>query len=382
MKRNMKTEYVASMDAIHFSPEQKAAMAQGIMARMEESTMNNKTMTGRKLVLIAAAAALLLMMLTGAAVFTRWSKSAQQQYSPSQKEKEYAESVGLSTLLDEEGSTSSVYTTDQGVTLTATQTIVDQHSAQLFFQIDGFDVPDGEEPYIQIGSFGIQDTHVIEPVIMFGEYRKDEPLEFMITFLFEKSMEHIGKPIKFHFISLGTTTKPSLIKGDWILEWTLYGTNSESVVTYDLNVPIDNTDYTLIHAGVSPLSIYTELTIANNDNSIDNNDPLHDLGRENALKSIEKSFIGVRTKDGSIHTNILVNTGFSSMYSDEGMRIDYPQTAENLIMDDKIIIRYCRLFNRIIDPAEIDAFVFCDFNSSGKDLANLTKDDYIIIPIQ
>ena len=84
MKRNMKTEFVSSMDNLCFTPQQKAAMAQGLIAQMEEQTMRKQNFSIRKLVLIAAAAVMLVAMLTGAAAYTRWSKNAQNRYNPSE----------------------------------------------------------------------------------------------------------------------------------------------------------------------------------------------------------------------------------------------------------------------------------------------------------
>ena len=152
MKRNMKAEYNSSMEELGFSPEQKAAMVQDLMIRMEETNMKRKTLTTRKLVLIAAAAVVLLSCLTGAAVFTRWSRSAQAKYDPSQEVKEQAEKSGLSVMLEEtnaaENPNEVLSVTDQGITITAVQTIVDNYRAEITFRIDGFQLPEGCTPGI------------------------------------------------------------------------------------------------------------------------------------------------------------------------------------------------------------------------------------------
>ena len=79
MNRNYIAEYVHSMDSITFPPEQKEAMLRALQSELEDYNMKKQKFTGRKFVLLAAAAAMLLVTLTGAAVFTRWSRTAQQK---------------------------------------------------------------------------------------------------------------------------------------------------------------------------------------------------------------------------------------------------------------------------------------------------------------
>ena len=150
MKRNMKTEFVSSMDRICFTPQQKAEIAKGLMAQLEETNMKKQTFSSRRLVLIAAAAALLVLTLTGAAAFTRWSKNAQTRYNPSEDVKIQAEKSGLSVMLEESKNTDNpdevLSVTDQGITITAVQTIVDNYRAEITFRIEGFEVPEDEYP--------------------------------------------------------------------------------------------------------------------------------------------------------------------------------------------------------------------------------------------
>ena len=93
MKRSIRNEIVTSMDAIHFSQAQKDAMVHKLLHAQKEPV---KSFSSRKILLIAAAAVMLVAMLTGAAVFTRWSDSAQNRYNPSEDVKEQAEKSGLS----------------------------------------------------------------------------------------------------------------------------------------------------------------------------------------------------------------------------------------------------------------------------------------------
>ena len=68
MRHNLKQEYRSSMDAIRFSPEAQAAMAEKLAAHGKEQAMHHRT--SGKILLTAAVLAALLATLTGAAVFT------------------------------------------------------------------------------------------------------------------------------------------------------------------------------------------------------------------------------------------------------------------------------------------------------------------------
>ena len=94
----------------------------------------------KKLVILSLAAAMLLATLTGAAVFTRWSKSAQASFQPSQDVKEQAAQSGLSVMLEEtkaaDYADEVLTVTDQGITITAVQSIVDPYQARITFRIE------------------------------------------------------------------------------------------------------------------------------------------------------------------------------------------------------------------------------------------------------
>ena len=106
----------------------------------------------KKLVLISLAATMLLATLTGAAVFTRWSRTAQTRYNPSEDVKEQAEKSGLSVMLedtkDAENPKEVLSVNDQGITITAVQSIVDNYHAELIFRIEGFELPEGQLPHV------------------------------------------------------------------------------------------------------------------------------------------------------------------------------------------------------------------------------------------
>ena len=89
---------------------------------------------------------MLVAMLTGAAVFTRWSDSAQNRYNTSEDVKEQAEKSGLSVMLENTHPNEVLSVTDKGITITAIQTIVDNFQAEITFRIEGFELPKDHTP--------------------------------------------------------------------------------------------------------------------------------------------------------------------------------------------------------------------------------------------
>ncbi len=298
MTHNVKSELRRSMDAIHFSGDDKERM----VALLMSAEAPRQRRSGKKLLLLALAATLVVGALTGAAVFTRWSRSAQTAYNPPQQVKEQAEKSGLSVMLEDKQKEVApgevLSATDQGVTITAVQSIVDSYGARIIFRIEGFDLPEGRIPDIFWDSVTIdgdwnfcssfsggfydgltrdKDGHLVyasngQPVA----HRDDEfqsiisqwvaedgsmEYEFSINFL-HPGDSYFGKEFAVHFTGLGVQSEKKaemgeqLVSGSWDLHWTLTGTdNSESSVTITPNAEIGDSGLTLLEAEIGQKSI-------------------------------------------------------------------------------------------------------------------------------
>ena len=298
MNHNVKSELRQSMDAIHFSGDDKERMVEFLVSA--EAAPEKRS--GKKLLLITLAATLVVGALTGAAVFTRWSRSAQAAYNPPQQIKEQAEKTGLSVMLEnktEETNPGEVLSaTDQGITVTAVQSIVDNYSARLTFRIEGFTLPEDRDPWAFWDSLTIDGTREFYTSMGAGFYdgttrnengewvyasngqpvahRQDEfqsvildyvaedgSMEYTISIHFrDNSGSFLGKEIAIHFngFGLGSLEKAGdaekLVEGDWNLHWTLTGAdNSESSVTITPNAEIGDSGLTLLEAEISQKSI-------------------------------------------------------------------------------------------------------------------------------
>lgn len=310
MRRNMRQELKESMDAISFSPQAKAAMVRRLSAQGKEQTMYKKKHSSRKFLVIALAAALAAATLTGAAVFTRWSRMAESQYSPSQQVKEQAEKSGLSVVLedkaeqtqkpqqDKSGEVLSV--TDQGITVTAVQSLVDNVGGEITFRIEGFDFPQDRYPevwpqpdvtiggawdfYTAKGGFFFDGTtwnengewvyaETGEPVesdetgtAILKHVAKDGSLEYTYAFTFrDDSGAWLGKEIVVKFTGFGVQSlgraeeagvMETLVEGNWELRWTLEGANlNTDGITVTPNAEIGDTGVVLMEAKIGQKSM-------------------------------------------------------------------------------------------------------------------------------
>ena len=359
MKHNLKAEMKQSMDSLHFSSEEKDAMVYDLLAQAQQ--VNTKRYNGRKVAVITLAACMALVMLTGAAVFTRWSKTAQNRYNPSQEIKEQAEKSGLSVMLEETEGTENpnevLSVTDQGITITAVQTIVDNYQAEITFRIEGFEVPEDEYPSVwptvtidgdahfftgQTGSIfdGTTRNEAGERIyVSTGEpvrYRDDEfhsvilepvaadgSIEYTHYISFnETDGRYMGKEIvvTFHSVDFESDQKAGMpepqVEGNWELRWTLAGTSDNITVTP--NAEIGDSDVILLDAEIGQLSVKTRYKV-------------QDYWEGwNQLVELPQAVCGIQMKDGSEHICIPSTSGFED---EENMIYFIESTMFDAILD-------------------------------------------------
>lgn len=367
MKHNVKSEMRQSMDALHFSEEAKNAMVNQLLA--QSSQEQKPKFSGRKMMTVMLAAALAVMMLTGAAVYTRWSKSAENRYKPTQEIKEQAEKSGLSVMLEEtngsENPNEVLSVTDQGITITAVQTIVDEYGAELTFRIEGIDLPEDRAPEVwpevtidgdpffyssQGGAFydGTTRNEDMEWVyVSNGEpvkYRNDKyhsaildyvlddgSLEYThyISFL-ETDGRYFGKEIEMKFSYVGTADEKGspgerLVEGDWTLRWILTGTSDS--ITIAPNAKIGDSDVILLDAEIGQKTIRARYKVDDYWEGWDE------------LVTLPQAVYGVRMKDGSQHFCGPTTSGF--------------EDQENMIYFTE-----SNMFDAILDVSQVESLMF------------------------
>lgn len=286
--------------------------------------------SGKKKLLFLLAATLIMGTMTAAAVYTRWSTTTQTRYNPSQDVKEQAEKSGLSVMLEETKGAANpnevLSVTDQGVTITAVQTIVDNYHAEIIFRIEGFDLPedklpatwptvtiDGDERFggSRSGWFFEGTTRNEEGKLVYAsngqpvqsdengclilDYVADDgSLEYNYYINFEKTDgRYMGKEIvfSFHSIDFQSDKRAGMpepqVEGNWELKWTLTGTSDSVTVTP--NAKIGDSDVILLDAEIGQKTIRVRYQ-------------LKDYWEGWAeMEEFPQALWGVRMKDGSEH---------------------------------------------------------------------------------
>lgn len=393
MRRNLKQEFNASMDALHFSRETKEDMVQLLMSQAKENDMKTKHYSSKRIFLIALAAAMILATLTGAAVFTRWSRTAQVRFNPSEDIKEQAEKSGLSVMLEETKGTENpnevLSVTDQGITITAVQSIVDNYRAEVTFRIEGFELPEDEDPFVwptvtidgdrffsssQGGGFYDGTTHdengkwvyasTGEPVksrndefqsVIFDWVADDGSMEYTHYISFnETDGRYFGKEIVFTFNSIDVQghrkAGPSIpqVEGNWELKWTLTGADNN--IQCAPNAKIGDSDVVLLDAEIGQLSVKTRYQ-------------LKDYWEGwNELVTLPQAVCGIRMKDGSEHICIPSTSGF--------------EDQENMIYFIE-----STMFDAILDVSQVESLMFhkgWELDANG----DPTIQTFYYIPIQ
>ena len=391
MRHNLKAEMKESMDALQFSEQDKNAMVYSLMSKANDTGYSRSNR--RKLIFVALAAAMMLATLTGAAVFTRWSVTAQNRYNPSEDIKEQAEQSGLSIMLEEtSGATNPnevLSVTDQGITITAVQSIVDNYHAEIIFRIEGFELPEDEYPAIwpivsidgdkhfgggQSGSFfdgtTMKDGKRVyvstgEPVILeqTGEYQSvvldpvadDGSLEYTHYISFEETDgRYMGKEIVFSFQSIDFQSHQKAgmpipqVEGNWELKWILTGTSDSITITP--NAKIGDSNVILLDAEIGQKTIRARYQVDDYWEGWDE------------LVTLPQAVYGVRMTDGSEHICGAGTSGF--------------EDQENMIYFTEFDI-----FDAILDISQVESLMFhkgWERNAAGEP----TVQTFYYIPIQ
>ncbi len=337
--------------------------------------------SGRRKLLFVLAATLIIATMTAAAVFTRWSTTAQTRYNPSQDVKEQAEKSGLSVMLEKTKGTENpnevLSVTDQGITITAVQSIVDNYRAEITFRIEGFDLPEDEDPFVwptvtidgdlffygsQSGGFydgTTYDENGRRVYASTGEPVRSRDDEFQSTILdwvaddgsmeythyisfLETDGRYMGKEIVFTFNSIDIQghgkAGPSIpqVEGNWELKWTLTGTSDSITITP--NAKIGNSGVILLDAEIGQKTIRARYQVDDYWEGWDE------------LVTLPQAVYGVRMKDGSEH----ICGGGTSGFEDQEHMIYFTESD---------------IFDAILDISQVESLMFhkgWELDANGK----------------
>ncbi len=393
MHRNMRQEFKHSLDELHFSPDEK----ENLIHMLQQAQRKQRTSrTGsKKLLALSLAAALLLITLTGAAAFTRWSRTAQNQYNPSQEIKEQAEKSGLSVMLEapskETGPNEILSATDQGITITAVQSIIDDYRGEITFRIEGFDLPEGKYPHVwpvitidgedpfgamsgsffdgttrnEAGEWVYADTGlpvefnndefqsaILKPVA------KDGSMEFTSTFAYREHPYSVdGKEIVVTFDGVGIQSDEKagmptyLVEGNWELRWTL--SSASDSISLTPNAPVGDNGVTLLTAEIGQKTIVATYQLQE-----------YWAGHE-VMDNFPEAIQGVRMKDGTEYRCIPSTTGYRSK---DGAWASY-ENDDYKDMTKTVYYMEFTMYDALLDPSQVESFMFhkgWEYDSNGK----------------
>lgn len=350
--------------------------AEGAFAKIQEEAKNQekvkitplsskkkrKKLPTKRLFLVAAAVMLGAGGVTaGAAAYMRWSKTASEGMLASEETQKKMEETKLTVPVNKSD-------TQNGVTVTVSQTIVDSYYAHIIFKVEGYDAGEGkqsffetdtvvvdgydpmEDPYDEKRYFGsggdwydgvtmgedgravrISDGKPLDEIEDYQEnYRlEDGSYEYRLTLTHTADKDYfMGKPIHIELHNLGTAEKADLTnvtEASWSFDWVLEGSPEKK--EYDLNAPIGDTGVTVKHVEISPISL-----------SVTYDFPKKIYNKMDNSSGMLFFPDGVRLKDGTELKTIYLGPGTNGYISENEYFIAFP-------------------VDRILDTDEIDALL-------------------------
>lgn len=350
--------------------------AEGVFAKIQEEDKipektkitplsqkkKRKKLPAKRMFLVAAAVMLGAGGVTaGAAAYMRWSKTASEGMLASEETQKKMEETKLAVPVNKSD-------TQNGVTVTVSQTIVDSYYAHIIFKVEGYDAGEGKQPFFEtdtvvvdgydpwkdpydekrhFGSGGdwyngvtmgedgravrISDGKPLDEIEDYQDNYKleDGSYEYRLTLTHTADKDYfMGKPIHLELHNLGTAEKEDLtnvIDATWSFDWVLEGSSEKK--EYDLNASIGDTGVTVKHVEISPISLNVTYDFPKKIyNKMDNSSGMLFFPD------------GVRLKDGTELKTIYLGPGTNGYISENEYFIAFP-------------------VDRILDTDEIDALL-------------------------
>lgn len=368
--------------------QEKATLTlQQIQSERTHKTMQKGNRKWKTIWLPIAAAVLVLGTTVCAAVYAQWSKGLETRLQITEEQKETLEETQVAAPVNDS-------VTEQNITVTAMQTIVDSHFAYLAFKVDGYNVAEGVQPdfesmTIEIGGnneYNLLMGHFFDGLQLdnsgnftyldgspaketangsiIGRYMDESgSMEYtMLLMTVNDEDSFVGKPLHLELHNLGTVDKAVFtpdISATWAFDFTLQGSNQ--IRACKLSEALGGSGATVTHAEISPISLYVTYDMPLQMTEIDGVD-------ENGKAINSSTFVeaphltGVRLKDGTLLTGI--TDGGSEGYSDDSTELYQAVFATR----------------SIIEPEQVDALLF--IKSYPKGNTPLTEDNLYIVPVE
>lgn len=300
----------------------------------------------------------------GAKTYQIWSNSIEKEMHVTNIQKQEAEK---SELADFPG----MSVTDEGITITAQQSIVDNYYAYISFKVEGYDLKKGKEP-----GFGDMRVMVDGKDVSYGGsfydglsenyVMNDGSLEYRINLSgSEINGSLLNKDIYVEFNNIGTyVEKAGDIETDtdrnWKFDWTLKG-NSD-IYTAKCNEKLGNTGAVVTGAEISPISIKAIYDFPRQEIE---EKGIDETGAEVSHKTYSEppALVGVKLKDGTLLPYLYMGPG-SQGYLDK--------------QSNEYETRSC--VDRILDVNDVESLLFVKSYPDGEE--SLQEDNLYIVNIR
>lgn len=373
-----------------------------------KQTKGASTFPKRRIGVIAVVATLALATVSVAAAYLNWSKSLSEGLQATDEQKVQMEENNMATFVNQAS-------TVAGITVTAVQSITDNYYTHIAFKVEGYELGDGVQPDFETTNVTVNGKDDINSCASFyngliqgtdgkianadgtpfdtdenggiiEHYVMDDgSLEYQITLFTHEKGYFINKLIHVELSNLGTVSKAEYfneINGTWSFDWNLQG--SEDMKECSLNVPLGDTNATVVKAELSPISLRVEYEFPRQEVTETALDEMSEEARialengeempETALnENSEEASInlnieppqltGVKMKDGTLYPFLYLGPGTMGYVSEDS---DLYMTAFAI--------------DRIIDVEQVESLLF--IKSYPENEEPLSEDNFYEVPIE
>lgn len=297
---------------------------------------------GRKAMLLVAAAVMLFAGLTVSAG-VRWSEDMSKKWQVEETQKE---------SLWEDGAVSNAILSQvqNGVTITAEQSIADNYSVYLAFRVEGYSLREGASPAFEVLDVtvdGVDGSSYSAGFLEEPAAGDDNSLFYWISMTQAERGWALGKDIHVELTNLcgyeestGEEVSAGRVDGTWMFDWNLQGTDKTREWTGSLS--LGDSGAVVCRVELSPIAGYVEYDWPRKRES------RQAVGADGEPVEISRwarapRMSGVRLEDG---------TEYRELFSGDG--------SEGYLASDQTSTLYyaCRGNERIIDPGRVTALFF------------------------
>lgn len=341
----------------------------------------------KKLVLVAAAVFAMSAVTVAANAYREWSRSLEKELAVTEEQKLKLETDGVADMPNQS-------VTNEGVTVTLQQSIVDSYNGYLSFKVEGFEFPEGALPGVEFTNVLIDEQIIFlestfyngivtgtdgmavyddgtplesdeNGYAAFHYVQDDGSLELRVNLQMDGSGQNlVGKPIHVLLKNLGVYEEDgfeTMVEGSWSFDWTLSG--SDVTTKYELDERLVDTGVTVTSVEISPITLKVMY------------DAPRQIERETAVNEYTNETVtfemfveppqpvGVRLKDGTLLSGILTGS------SQAGYLNETEDTYYTLMGS-----------GRILDVEEIEAILLAKSYPDSEGEA-FTEDDLYIVSL-